>query len=738
MPSLPRLREGGRYANVNLNYDEDLGSAYRRIPRRTTRSSSPFREDRIEQSMLEVTSNRNLNNLQARIEDLKAENTQYRAKLVSKDSELEEVQVELQELRNKCVIQNRLIETLQEEADILKEAKVTARDEENLQLAENEKRVRKYLVEKEEAREKASTYKEKLFGVLVQIGDSLRLKVENGSVESATEKIISKISSVCKEHELAVKKLGRMEDTLDAQDAHTKASRETIMRLVKEMEKEQKSSLESGDKVRELEQELNEIVRKKESESRDNEDLRSRMREGDKLLASCQDELDHYREKAKTYQDDADKIEVERNVYRRELEIFKSSIAKLLGCEDCESSLHDSVLKDKIREMVSNENIRTHEINGLEGEIADLKKKVKYQEDLYQNAVYDLKQVERSSSVTQSRIRELEDDLASGDVLRDTLRSDRTKYVKFLEEMADAMKVGEALMEMGHTFDTDVLIARANQLVKLEGQALLDKTSSNLALRKQIKQLKEKLKNKELHLSLVQKKTGDLQEKEKMRTALAIDRDEAIVQVQKLNHKVERLQSQLGNSRLKNTELKADLADTNELKVLTIEQKAKIDDLLQTVAKLAEKKELTRQKLGDAKTLLKETCEEADKSGEQYKLQMGAVTEDLRSTRQALDEVGVREKQLLDFRAVIAKMLSLDVTTLSVPDYEIISRLEALLRNHHATAAAHQAINAPLVAMDPRFVKGYTVGASPVGADPLHLYRRRPASPTRIGSPKRY
>ena len=60
------------------------------------------------------------------------------------------------------------------------------------------------------------------------------------------------------------------------------------------------------------------------------------------------------------------------------------------------------------------------------------------------------------------------------------------QYVKFLEEMADAMKVGEALMEMGHTFDTDVLIARANQLVKLEGQALVDKTSSNLQLRKQV------------------------------------------------------------------------------------------------------------------------------------------------------------------------------------------------------------------------------------------------------------
>ena len=79
--------------------------------------------------------------------------------------------------------------------------------------------------------------------------------------------------------------------------------------------------------------------------------------------------------------------------------------------------------------------------------------------------------------------------------------------------------------------------------------------------------LKEKLKSKELHLELVQKKTSDLQEKDKMRSALAIDRDDAILSVQKLQHKVERLQHALGNERVKVTNLKAELAETNELKV---------------------------------------------------------------------------------------------------------------------------------------------------------------------------
>ena len=35
----------------------------------------------------------------------------------------------------------------------------------------------------------------------------------------------------------------------------------------------------------------------------------------------------------------------------------------------------------------------------------------------------------------------------------------------------------------------------------------------------------------------------------------------------------------------------------------------------------------------------------------------------------------------------MARMLGLDVSRLSVPDYEIITRLERLIQNHHASTA---------------------------------------------------
>lgn len=67
-------------------------------------------------------------------------------------------------------------------------------------------------------------------------------------------------------------------------------------------------------------------------------------------------------------------------------------------------------------------------------------------------------------------------------------------------------------------------------------------------------------------MNLLRQKIAQLEEEKQARTALAMERDEANFTVRKLQKKVERLQKELSESRESNTELKAKLADTNELK----------------------------------------------------------------------------------------------------------------------------------------------------------------------------
>ena len=106
--------------------------------------------------------------------------------------------------------------------------------------------------------------------------------------------------------------------------------------------------------------------------------------------------------------------------------------------------------------------------------------------------------------------------------------------------------------------------------------------------------------------------------------------------------------------------------------------------------------------------------------------------------------------QLVDFREVVARMLGLDVTTLAIPDYEVISRLEKLIRNHHIGAAATTALDRSLDAMSARFRAGYDEAlhrsSSPThyhSPSPPHYSRGRDRSPrrhhrSRSPSPRRY
>lgn len=67
-------------------------------------------------------------------------------------------------------------------------------------------------------------------------------------------------------------------------------------------------------------------------------------------------------------------------------------------------------------------------------------------------------------------------------------------------------------------------------------------------------------------MSLLRQKIAQLEEEKQARTALVVARDNMHLTVRNLQKKVERLQKELNTCRDLNTELKAKVADTNELK----------------------------------------------------------------------------------------------------------------------------------------------------------------------------
>ena len=55
-----------------------------------------------------------------------------------------------------------------------------------------------------------------------------------------------------------------------------------------------------------------------------------------------------------------------------------------------------------------------------------------------------------------------------------------------MQQMARAMRMDEVAADLGYDFNTDVLVARAHQLAKLEADELLEKVSSNHTLNKKV------------------------------------------------------------------------------------------------------------------------------------------------------------------------------------------------------------------------------------------------------------
>ena len=66
----------------------------------------------------------------------------------------------------------------------------------------------------------------------------------------------------------------------------------------------------------------------------------------------------------------------------------------------------------------------------------------------------------RFSVFSTSRVQQLEQDLAQTGVVKDGLKGDKEKYLKFLEELGSTMSVDQILHDVGFDMHADALLSR--------------------------------------------------------------------------------------------------------------------------------------------------------------------------------------------------------------------------------------------------------------------------------------
>ncbi|XP_077205668.1 coiled-coil domain-containing protein 170 isoform X1 [Paroedura picta] len=608
------------------------------------------------------------------IQELKAEMESYKENEARQSSLLYSMQSRIQEFEKEL----GAIAISKKQADLKGEAML----QENLELKkaifEQEEQTRQYVKESQESKIQASKASNEYDEFIAQLCHSLDIREK----EEARELLLSKISVMQKENAMLKGQITTLEEAINVHEMESKASRETIMRLVSELSKEQKNSAACSEDMGKLSNDLNSAITANQDLQKEIGSLQERLVASQRAWETSQEELSYLKtcssKQEKSLKSCIEEARTEKNQYNA----FKEKITTLLQSKYNIVSPCEEVIVETIRELCCAEESNKTMVDQLEAQIANLNEAVKSQTTLQQVFLQRAKKAENRLETLHDQLMRQEGELVSKDVACDAWKMEKQKYLKFLDQLSEKMNLDSMAADIGFDMRMDVVLARAEQLVKLEGDTLTENKIMARNLQRKLKIQKEKLDSKELHVKLLHQKIIQLEEEKQVRTALAVERDEANLSVRKLQNKLERLQKELVLARETNIDLKTKLADANELKIRTLEQDRTIDDLSKSQEKLEKIKTKTEKQLSAVKSELHVVEREAKEDKERAKNTLESVTSELKILKTTLEEVMKRERQLSDFREVVSRMLGLNIATVALPDYEIITRLEGLIHSH--------------------------------------------------------
>ncbi|XP_076715528.2 coiled-coil domain-containing protein 170 [Callospermophilus lateralis] len=632
-----------------------------------------------------------------KFESAQSELRDLRAKMLSKEVSCQELKAEMENYKENNARKSSLltslrdrVQELEEESAALSASKIRteltahAAIKENQELmkrlVELEEKLQKCSKENEENKKQVSKHSRKHEEFLIQLHDSL--DPDKRSEKASEEDLILKLRELCKEITFVKGQIVTLEESLNVHEMEAKANRETIVRLASEVNREQRKTASWKEEKDQLNQDLLSAMEAKEALEREVKIFQERLLAGQRAWDASKQELSLLKESSCELEKS---LKVSRQVAtasESQNATFREKVAGLLtGIWGMTGSTEDAIL-ERIQEMGSQEENGRRMVSQLEAQRAELVEQLGKVSESHQEALQRAHKAEDKLETLQGQLTHLEGELVSADVLRDNLNFEKQKYLKFLDQLSEKMRLDRMAAELGFDMRLDVVLARAEQLVRLESSAVVENKTIAYNLQRKLKTQKERLESRELHMNLLRQKIAQLEEEKQVRSALATERDEAQLAIRKLEKKVERMQKELNLCRGSNLELKAKLADTSELKIKTLEQTKTIEDLNKSRDKLEKMKEKAEKQLASVRAELDTAGREAKEDKERARNMLEAVTSEMKTLRRSLEDAEKREKQLADFREVVSQMLGLNMTALALPDYEIIKCLERLIHLH--------------------------------------------------------
>ncbi|KAL5009306.1 hypothetical protein ScPMuIL_014887 [Solemya velum] len=661
-------------------------------------------------------------NMQVKTEKLQMQVRQLQSELDEKDMKLREMKVLLDtskenEARLSAMLDSQRMRMSSYESKTGSLETVATRSEltlqnlqrENRELQEKtmelESRLRKQLDEREHAENNVYSHERKYHNLLSEIRNILAADDLVGPLSS--DDLVRKLTDFVQENAMLKGKIVTLKEMLNSTELETKASRETIMRLVSEVGKEQKVATRYTTEMDNLRMERENALSQREDLEREVQNLRERLDCSKRALESCQSELDMKSHQLSTLDSEMRSTTHSVRNSNQQYSLFREKLASILA--DMGEPVDPS--EDSITSKIS----RMQQVNAeyklksetLEDRVKMVTEQLETQYELHKSAAERARKAEVDAAQMEDNLRHAEGELSAGDVLRDGFKTDKEKYLRTLQRLGEIMKMDRIATDLGLDMTADALVSRAEQLVRHEASALSDKSTHVYNLQRKVKSLKEQIDSKELHNDLLRKKIATLEERIHGKTEIERERDSESFRVRKLEKLVDKYKLQVQDARQECTNLKAQLLGSSELRVRTMEQNQELEDLVRQVDELEQIRQKQARKIADLKHNININQHDTSEKRVVADNAVHALSSELRTTKNALDAISGRERQLLDFRNVVSRMLGLDINTLAIPDYEIISRLEKLIQAHHTHAFTTMSMEDAMADMEDGFLSGY-------------------------------
>ncbi|MBN3300169.1 CC170 protein, partial [Amia calva] len=639
--------------------------------------------------------------LQVKHECVQSEILDVRSRLASREAALQELKGDVENYKENNARQVSLISSLRERLrDTEQESGAVASSKTRLEITsqaltkentelkdrvqELQDKLQVYISECDNTKQQASCSERKNQEFISRLAG--RMNIDSAGKEDPQEYFVSRVDELYKENERQRCKIMSLEEIMGAHEVESKASRETVMRLVSEVSREQRAAASCRNQLEALKQELDNAVLTRRSLESENRALQERLEASQRAWTASKQEVGSLEKRFHDLDGNLRSSLGEARCAQEQLQSFREELAALLSGRSGTVHPTEEAIRERIREICSSEENKKEALLEMEVKLSRVTEQLARQTELHEAALQRARQAEQHLGELGHRLRGLEGELVSGAVHQDGLSQDQQKYLCFLEELSEKMKLDSVVTDLGFDMRLEAILSRAEQLVKLEGTAVVENKTLVHNMQRKLKAQKERLESKELHMELLRKKMAQLEEEKRSRTALGVERDEANLTVRKMQKKVERLQKELDSTHHCNTELKAQLSNTNELKVKVMEQNKSIDELKMSVDKLEKMKLKAEKKMTSLKSELGFTEHEAKEEKERAQSLLESLTSEVKTLKHTVGELSKRERQLVDFREVVSRMLGLNVSTLALPDYEIIKQLEGLIHGHHAHA----------------------------------------------------